>query len=360
MTGPVARPGIKDVPLYVPGEHKVPGGIEPVVLSANENPLGPSPKAAEAYKAAAAELNRYPDGSAKVLRTAIAKRYGLEAERIVCGAGSDELITMIVRAFAGPGDEVLYSQHGFLMYAISAMTVGAVPKTAPETDLTTDVDALLAAVTDRTRIVFVANPNNPTGSYIPASELERLADSLPEGVLLVVDAAYAEYVGKNDYASGMELAASRPNVVMTRTFSKIHGLAAIRLGWCYGPAEIVDVLHRLRSPFNVNSAAQAAGVAAIEDTAHVDRSREHNDRELERLTKGLKALGLEVPPSVGNFLLAGFADQAQADAAYDHMLTRGVICRKMGGYGLPRYIRITVGLESEVDRLLEALKEFTG
>lgn len=229
--GPVARPGILDIDAYVPGESKVPGGITPAKLSSNETPLGPSPKAIEAFRAAAAELERYPDGQATALRQAIARRYGLDVNRIVCGAGSDEILGLLARGFLGPGDEAIYTEHGFLVYRIAILTNGATPVVAPEKDLKTDVDTILARVTERTRVVFVANPNNPTGTYIPIEEVRRLRAGLREDILLVLDAAYAEYVSRNDYESGIELVATTSNTVMTRTFSKIHGLAALRIGW---------------------------------------------------------------------------------------------------------------------------------
>ena len=271
--GPAPRPGILDIAPYVGGEHA--GHIR---LASNEGALGPSPRAMEAYQRVAGELHRYPDGGSKDLRNAIAKRFGLDAERIVCGAGSDELISLLIRAYAGPGDEVLYPEHGFLMYPIGAKSVGATPVKAPETNLTTDVDHLLAHVTPRTKLVFVANPNNPTGTYITAEEMARLHAGLPSNVVLVIDAAYAEYMNSNDYSAGQELVDRHPNVVMTRTFSKIFALGSLRLGWAYCPAGIADVLNRVRGPFNVSAAAQAAGVAAVEDAEFLERSRTHNEQ----------------------------------------------------------------------------------
>jgi histidinol-phosphate aminotransferase len=349
-----------DAPLYVPGTHKA--GDEqadpPAILSANENPLGCSPKAVAAFQAVATGLNRYPEGGSVALRAAIGGVHDLNPAHIVCGAGSDELITLLIRAYAGPGDEVLYSQHGFLMYPITARTVGADPIAAPETDLRTDVDQMLAHVSERTKIVFVANPNNPTGSWVPESDLKRLRAGLPDHVLLVIDSAYAEYADQHDYGDGRNLVDGSHNVVMTRTFSKIYGLAALRLGWCYAPANVVDVLNRLRSPFNINAAAQAAGIAAVEDRAFIDRSLHENAGELRRLTQSLEQLGLDVPPSVCNFVLAGFRDGEAATAANGFLLARGVITRAMGGYGLPRYLRITIGTKDEVTRCLDALADF--
>jgi histidinol-phosphate aminotransferase len=360
MTSPTPRPGIMDIAPYVGGSHDVAGVDRIIVLSANENPLGPSPKTKEAFTATAGELHRYPEGGAVALRQAIGKRFRLDPERIVCGAGSDELISLLINAYAGPGDEVLYSQYGFLMYAISAKAAGAIPVAAPEKNLTADVDALLEHVTENTRMLFLANPNNPTGTCLPASELSRLRDNLRDDVLLVIDAAYAEYVGAEDYNAGEALVENHDNVVMLRTFSKIFSLASQRLGWAFGPPAVIDVLNRVRGPFNVTASAQAAGIAAVEDLEHVAASRAHNDRWLAWLTQQLGMLGVEAPPSAGNFVLARFADKAGADAAYAHLMSRGIIARLMGGYGLPESIRITVGLEDENRALIDALAEHLG
>ncbi len=357
MTTPTPRPGVMDVAPYVGGSHEVAGVDRVIVLSANENPLGPSPHAKEAYRAAAETLHRYPEGGADDLRQAIGTRFGLDPERIVCGAGSDELIALLIKAYAGPGDEVLQSQYGFLMYAISAKTAGATPVMAPETNLTANVDALLDRVSEQTRLLFLANPNNPTGSYLPASELRRLREELRPDVILAIDAAYAEYVDLPDYTAGADLAAEYDNVVMLRTFSKIFGLAALRLGWAYGPPAIIDVLNRMRGPFNTTAPAQAAGIAAVGDREHARASRDHNSRWLAWLTQQIGGLGLEVPPSAGNFVLVRFADKASADAAYRFLWSRGIIARLMGAYGLPESLRVTVGLEDENRALVAALAE---
>lgn len=352
------RPGIQDAPIYVPGAHgDDSSGIPPAVLSANENALGPSPDAIAAYQQNAA-LHRYPEGGSVLLRNAIGERYNIDPARIVCGAGSDELITLLERCYVGEDDEVLQSQHGFLMYAITAMTVGAKPVFAPEKALHTDVDALLAKVTDRTRICFVANPNNPTGTYISGDELRRLRDGLRDDILLVVDAAYSEYVDAPGYSDGRDLVDDYDNVVMLRTFSKIYGLAALRLGWCYAPAAVVDALNRVRSPFNVSAAAQAAGVAAIADQAHVDASVAHNNVQLKRLTSALQQLGMDVPPSVGNFVLARFTDADTAANANAFLADKGVIVRAVSAYGLTDCLRMTVGTVEENDRLLAAITDF--
>jgi histidinol-phosphate aminotransferase len=291
----------------------------------------------------------------------------LKAEQIVCGAGSDELIALLCRAYAGPGDEVIHTEHGFLMYPIAARTVGAKPVAVAETDLTTDVDAILDAVTPRTRLVFIANPNNPTGTYLPAAELERLRRGLPKDVLLVIDAAYAEYVGREDYASGELLvdpsaSVGGASVVVTRTFSKIYGLGGLRLGWAYCPPAVADVLNRVRNPFNVSSPAQEAGRAALEDAELIARAKAHNERWRAWTTQELRALGLGVPDSVCNFVLVRFPTQAGRDApAADAFLkARGIIARRMDAYGLPQSLRITIGLEDEMRAAVAALADFVG
>src|SRR5438067_13795333 len=272
------RRGILDIAPYIGGEASVPGVERPIRLASNESALGPNPKAIAAYRALAEEIHRYPDGSAAELREALGRHNGLDPERIVCGSGSDELIGLLLRGYVGPGDEVLYSRHGFLMYPIGATAVGAAPIDVPERDLTADVDGFLARVTERTRIVFIANPNNPTGTYLSAEEMARLHAGLPPNVMLAIDAAYAEFVNRNDYEPGIALVNRASNVVMLRTFSKIYALAGLRLGWAYCPPAVADVLNRIRGPFNVSAPALAAGVAAVEDVAALARARAHNDQ----------------------------------------------------------------------------------
>jgi histidinol-phosphate aminotransferase len=357
---PQPQPGIMDISPYVPGESEIPGGLKPIKLSSNETPLGPSPKAIAAYKAAAAELDRYPDGAATALRTAIARMYGLDAGRIVCGCGSDELINLIAHAYVGPGDEVVYSAHGFLMYKISTLSSGGTPVPAPEQDYTADVDAILARVSPRTKLVFLANPNNPTGTYIPHDEVRRLHAGLPGDTLLVIDAAYSEYVRRNDYEAGLELVATTPNTVMTRTFSKIYGLAALRLGWAYCPQAVADVLNRVRGPFNVTAPALAAGVAALEDTAHIDKAVAHNDTWLPWVTAEVEKLGIAVTPSIGNFILMHFPPAGGRDAASadEHLKSRGIILRRVAAYGLPDCLRMTIGTEADNRAVVAALTDF--
>jgi len=358
MSALTPRPGIMKIAPYVPGKDSVEGKQTIAKLSSNEGALGPSPKAMAAYAAVAADLHRYPDGDCSGLRAAIGRHYGLDPARIVCGAGSDELLNLLVRAYCGPGDQLLYSQYGFMMYPINALGVGAQPVAAPEKNYRTDIDALLAEVTDRTRVVCLANPNNPTGSYVTKDDVRRLHAGLPKHVLLIIDAAYAEYVSKNDYEAGVELVDGAENVVMTRTFSKIYGLGGLRLGWMYGPAGVIDVLSRLRQPFNVNAAAQAAGIAALADLAHTDASRANNDTWLPWLAAELGQLGLAPRASVGNFVLVGFGSKDRAAAANDWMMNDGLIPRMVGGYGLPDHLRITIGTESEVRAVKESLARF--
>ncbi len=359
MSGPQPKPGIMDIAPYVGGESHVDGVARVIRLASNETPLGPSPKAIAAYKKLAGELHRYPDGGAEALRTAIAEQWNLDRDHVVCSSGSDEIISLLARAYAGPADEILFSEHGFLMYSIASLAAGAAPKKAPESHLKLDVDAVLGAVTPQTRLVFVANPNNPTGTYLTRAELERLHGELRDDILLVVDAAYAEYADQNDYTSGVELATTQSNVLMLRTFSKIYGLAALRLGWAYGPKSVIDVLHRVRGPFNVNQAAQAAGMAAVRDRAHVAKAKAHNDKWRQWLGEKLGEIGLEITPSIGNFVLARFPGGLEmALAAADHLRRAGILVRGMVAYGLPDSLRITVGLEDENVALLDALIEF--
>ncbi len=357
---PTPRPGILSIEPYVGGKSALPGQTKPIKLSSNEGALGPSPRAIEAYRRAAENIHRYPDGSASELRVAIGKRFGLDPERIVCGAGSDEIIALLTKAYAGPGDEVLYSQYGFIMYPIAAHAAGATPVQAPEKDYRADVDALIARSNERTKICFIANPNNPTGTFLTAAELRRLRDGLPPHVLLVIDAAYAEYVSRNDYSAGVELVDASDNVVMTRTFSKIFALGGMRLGWAYCPPAVADVLNRVRGPFNVSAPAQAAGIAALEDLAFMDRSRAHNDVWLPWLTQQLTALGLKVVPSVGNFVLVEFPKTGPktATAANAHLNARGIIPRALANYGLSDHLRITIGTEDEMRAVVAALAEF--
>ncbi len=344
----------------MPGKSKAPAGVKLYKLSSNETPLGPSPKAIAAYKSLSDQLELYPDGSASELRATIGRKFGLDANRIVCGAGSDELLSLLTNAYLGEGDEGIFTEHGFLVYKIAILAAGGTPVVVRETNLTADVDAILAAVTPRTKIVYLANPNNPTGTYLPFSEVKRLHAGLASYILLILDAAYAEYVRRNDYASGLELVADNENVVMTRTFSKIHGLANLRLGWLYGPETVVDALNRIRGPFNVGGAAILAGIAAMEDQGHVERALTHNEIWLPKLSEALTQIGIGVTPSVGNFLLLHFPKDGNKSAkAADEYLTRqGLVLRAVGAYGLPHCLRLTIGNEEANTKLILALQSF--
>ena len=359
---PEPRPGVLEIDAYVPGKSRAPDGVAKVFkLSSNENPLGPSPKAVVAAQAAASTLALYPDGSSMRLREAIAKTHGLNVANIMCFNGSDEAIALLTRTYAGAGEEGIYSEHGFLAYPIYIRAAGATPVVAKETGERADVDAILAAVTERTRIVFLANPNNPTGTYLPFGEVRRLHAGLPASVLLVIDAAYAEFVRRNDYEAGVELVASAANVVMTRTFSKAHGLGGARIGWIYAPSHIVDALERVRDPFNVNAVAIEAGVASMLDRDHVEHSVAHNEKWLPWTTQALEELGLRVTPSVGNFILVHFpADDPKrtAAAADDYLVARGFLLRRVGAYGFPHALRMTIGTEEANRGVVAALAEF--
>ncbi len=358
--GPQPVDGIMDIHAYVPGKSSAPANVELHKLSANESPLGASPAAREAYRDLADSMHDYPDGSATDLREAIGKVHGLNPANLICGAGSDELLSLLCQSYLAPGDEAIYTEHGFLVYRIGILAAGATPVVAPENDYTTDVDAILDRVTEKTKIVFLANPNNPTGTYAPMSEVRRLHAGLRSDILLVLDAAYAEYVRRNDYESGIELVAANSNVVMTRTFSKIHGLAALRVGWMYAPTAIIDVINRVRGPFNVSAAALAAAEAAIEDRAQVDKAVAHNDEWLEWTSSALRDLGLKVTPSVGNFVLIHFTDKAGKGAAEaDAYLTeRGYVLRRVVPYGLPNALRMSIGDERANRGVVTALGEF--
>ncbi len=359
-TGPVPQPGILDIAPYVPGKSSADGGQKVHKLSSNESAVGPSPRAMEVYRSLADKIHLYPDGSAEALREALAGRYGLNAHNIVCGAGSDELLQLLARAYLGVGDEAIYTQYGFLVYPIAIKSCGATPVVAPEIGYTASVDEIIKLVSERTRVVFLANPNNPTGTFVPIEDVRRLHAALPETCLFVLDAAYAEYVRRNDYEAGIELVATSPNVVMTRTFSKAYGLAGLRLGWAYCPPAIADVLNRIRGPFNVTLPAIAAGVAAVEDTAHLEKSVAHNDQWLPWLERELSAIGLEVTRSVGNFVLVHFPDKPDrdADAADRALSAKGLVARKVGAYGLPGALRISIGSEEANRGVVAVLTDF--
>jgi histidinol-phosphate aminotransferase len=352
------RPSILSVEPYVGGESKVPGVNRIIKLSSNEGAFGPPPAAIEAIARSAAGAHRYPDGGATALREAIGARFGLDPARIVCGNGSDELLSMLILAYGGEGTELIMSAHGFMMYDLTGRWAGCRVIKVPEKNLTADVDGLLAAVGPRTKMMFLANPNNPTGSILPQSEVERLRRELRDDVLLVLDAAYAEYVTRPDYDPGQKLVDATPNTVMCRTFSKIFGLGGMRLGWAYAPPSIVDVLGRVRGPFNVNAAAMAAGIAAVAEPGWVEASVAHNTEWRGKVADALAAAGLKTWPSEGNFLLVDFGSADRAKAADAHLRARGLIVRAMGGYGLGQMLRVTIGTAEECTLVTDALVAF--
>jgi histidinol-phosphate aminotransferase len=357
MTAPRPNPGILKIAPYVAGEAQLAGVNRVIKLSSNEGAFGPPPSAVVAANRAAAEMHRYPDGDCHALRHAIGARFGLEPKQIVCGAGSDELLALLIHAYAGPDTEIIMSQYGFVMYEIGGTAVGAKVIKVPERNMTADIDAILAAVSPATRMVLIANPNNPTGSLLPQSEMERLAKGLPSDVLLLIDAAYSEYVDRPDFDAGAALVNAGHNVIMTRTFSKNFGMGGMRLGWCYGPPAVIDVLNRSRGPFNVSLIAQEAGVAALAEPHWVEAGRAHNATQRAHLTRALEGLGIRVWPSEGNFVLADFGTPAEADAADAVLRHRGILVRAMRAYSLPHCLRITVGTAEECDMVAEALAE---
>lgn len=359
MTAPVPKPWIMEIAPYVPGRSTTDDGRKVVKLSSNENPLGTSAKAREAFAAAATNLERYPDASGTELREALAAKHGLDPARIIYGNGSDEVLHLAAGAFAGPGDEVIHVNYGFAVYPIATHRVGATLVVVPDRDYATDVDAILAAVTERTRVVFLANPNNPTGTFISRGEIARLHAGLPGNVLLVLDHAYTEY-GVDD--GGMALAEAAPNVLVTRTFSKMYGLAAERIGWGYASAPIIEAMHRIRLPFSITIAGTAAAVAALGDDAFVDHAREHNATWRAWFADQIASLGnagLRAVPSQANFVLVLFEGALTAEAAYKGLMEAGYIVRWLPGQGLPHGLRITIGTEDECRGVIAALRSLT-
>ncbi len=355
---PKPRPDLLALDAYVGGLSRLPGANRVIKLSSNEGAFGPPPGAIRAHAEAAASLHRYPDGGSTTLRAAIGRAHGLDPERIVCDTGSDPIFTLLSLAYGGPGTELLMSEHGFAIYAIAQTKAGGTVVRAPERALTTDVDALLARVSPRTRLVMIANPNNPTGTLLPDAELRRLRRALRPDALLVIDAAYAEYVDAPDYDPGAALVDASGSTVMTRTFSKAYGMGGARLGWAYAPAAVIDVLNRIREPFGVPLPTQAAGEAALAEPGWVERVRAHNTRARARLGDGLAALGIAVVPSQANFVLADLGRPETARAADAHLRARGILVRHVASYGLPHCLRITIGTDEEVDAVLEAFAEF--
>ncbi|MBK1635185.1 histidinol-phosphate transaminase [Rhodovulum adriaticum] len=352
----IPQPGILDIAPYVGGQSRIDGMAEVVKLSSNENPFGPSDKARAAFARTVHSLHRYPSTDHADLRAAIGEVHGVDPARVICGVGSDEIISFLCNAYAGPGTEVIHTEHGFSMYRISALAAGATPVEVAERDRVVDVDAILAACTDRTRLVFIANPANPTGTMIPAQDAARLADGLPDQALLVLDGAYAEYVA--DFDGGARLVETRENVVMTRTFSKLYGLGGLRIGWGYGPAPVIDVLNRIRGPFNLSQTQLDTAEAAVRDTEYAARCHSENARLRAWMVEALNGLGVATDTSHANFVLARFPDQAGAEACDEYLKTQGLIVRKVAGYKLPNCLRITVGDEPSCRRVVHAIGQF--
>ena len=352
---PRPRPEILTIAPYVGGVSKLPGFDHAIKLSSNEGAFGVPPGVLAALAKVGPHTHRYPEGSAALLRAAIGRRFDLDPAQIVCGAGSDDLIYQLCLAYGGAGTELIMTEHGFSIYQIAGIYAGSLVIKVPERELTTDVDAILDAVSAATTLVFLANPNNPTGSMVSASELDRLRRGLPGNVVLVLDSAYAEYVDRPDYDPGVDLVLRNDNVVMTRTFSKIYGMGGLRLGWCYAPPAVVDVLNRVRSPFNCSVVAQAAGIAALDETGWVERSRAHNTEWRAWLTDRIGGMGLRVWPSEANFVLVDFGSAEVARAVDGYLRAHGVIVRGVASYGLPHCLRITVGTEAECRAVVDAL-----
>ncbi len=352
------QPGIMNIALYQGGASHVEGATNVLKLSSNENPLGPSDAAKDAFSRAVHSLHRYPNTDHASLRAAIGEVWSVDPDRVICGVGSDEIIHFLCQAYVGKKDEVIFTEHGFAMYRISTLAAGGTPVEVKENERVTDVDAILAACTAKTKLVFIANPNNPTGTMIGQSELARLAEGLPAQAILVLDGAYAEYVA--GYDAGLKLIEGRDNVVMTRTFSKIYGLGGLRVGWGYGPQAIIDVLNRIRGPFNMSSGALTAAEAAVRDVAYTAKCRDDNARWREWLAKGLAEIGVPSDTSTANFVLARFGSEDEANACDDHLKSQGILVRRVAGYKLPNCLRITVGDESACRRVVHAVAQFKG
>jgi histidinol-phosphate aminotransferase len=362
MAPPKPLAGLQQIAPYIAGESEIENFNDIIKLAANEGAFGPSPKTLEAIKAISNEFHRYPDGDNNDLRELLAEKHKIPKNNIICGAGSDELISLLCRSYAGPNDEILCSAHGFAMYPIYGLTVRATIITAPENNITLDVDQLLSNITDNTKLVFIANPNNPTGTYISIQEIQRFIDGLPSEVLLVLDSAYSEFVEREDYSDGADFVGNNDNIVMLRTFSKIYGMGGLRLGWIYAPDSVIDILNRMRSPFNVSYPAIAAGIAAIQDEEFINMAQKHNKKWLKWTTDNIRAIGLEVPDSVCNFIVVRFPTDRQnnttAEAADAFLKSKGIIIRRLAGYGMPDALRISIGLEQEMKAVVDALTEF--
>jgi histidinol-phosphate aminotransferase len=359
MTAPSPRPTIAAMVRYNPNL-SAPKAGRIIRLSANEGALGPSPKAMRALAEVGGQVHHYPEEEPRAMAETIGQIHGLDPERMIFGCGSDELIQALCQTYIDPGDEVIHTEYGFVMYPMCTTVAGGVPVSAPDIDYRVSVDAILERVTERTRIVFLANPNNPTGSYLSRTEVTRLHRELPENVLLVIDAAYAEFVSRNDYSDGSELVEVSENVIMLRTFSKLYAMAGLRLGWGYGPRDVINAMHVVKQPFGANRGAVAAAMAAVQDTDFVKRSVEHNEAWQPWTKARFEALGLSCLPSVTNFLMVKFPDEPtrNAAAAGEYLGERGILIRGMAGYGAPEYLRLSIGTEEEMRIVVDTVAEF--
>lgn len=362
MTFPQAHKYLAEIEVYKPGKAKIKGAANAQVakLSSNENALGSSPKALAAYNDHAAEVFRYADGSCAMLREALANKHQIDANKIVCGAGSDEILALLTAAFAGKGDEIIYSKHGFLMYPISAKRVGAEAVAVGEVDLKTDVKAILKAITPKTKIIFIANPNNPTGSYLNKDEVAQLINNTPKNILIVLDHAYEEFAQSlaSDYPDAIALVSQHENVVVARTFSKVYGLASLRIGWCYSSSYVAEILNKMRGPFNVGGPAQVAAVAALQDEEFFTKSLNHNKKWLEKFFAEVSGFNkIRAFPSIANFILLDFGSVEACKKANEKLLENAIILREMAGYHLPSCLRLSIGTDDENEKLLKILRE---
>ncbi|MBM7066077.1 histidinol-phosphate transaminase [Actibacterium sp. 188UL27-1] len=351
--GITPQPGIMDIALYQGGKSAIAGRTDVLKLSSNENPLGPPPSALAALAKAAAGVHLYPSTDHAGLRLAIGEVHGLDPDRVICGVGSDEVLQFVTQAFAGPGDEIIHTEHGFSLYPVLIHMAGATAVKVAERERQVDIDAIIAAVTPRTRVILVTNPGNPTGTMVPVSKLERLVDAVRDDIVIVLDGAYTEYA--DGYDGGTALAGSRPNVLMTRTFSKIYGLGGLRIGWGYADREMIDVMTRIRQPFNLSVLQLSAAEAAIRDRVWVENCAALNSAQRARLTGALRQLGWACDEAHGNFVLARLADEAEATAVDAALQADGILVRRVGGYGFPEGLRITVGDEDQTGRVITAL-----
>lgn len=361
----LALPGVQKLSPYVPGkpvdELARELNLDPatiVKLASNENPLGPSPKVLEAIKAQLGELTRYPDGNGFVLKQKLALRYGVALEQVTLGNGSNDILELVARAYLAPGLNAVFSEHAFAVYPIATQAVGAQAKAVPARQWGHDLEAMLAAIDEHTRVVFIANPNNPTGTWFDTEALQRFLSGVPEHVLVVLDEAYIEYAEGGELPDGLNFLALHPNLLVSRTFSKAYGLAALRVGYAISSPLIADVLNRVRQPFNVNSLALSAACAALDDNEYLAASRTCNTNGMRQLEAGFKQLGLEWIPSKGNFIAVDFdRDAAPVNQA---LLREGVIVRPVGGYGMPNFLRVSIGTETENARFLDVLRKALG